>query len=333
MKSLFFQNIKIWVRAQLWSKVKLTSRYEVDNRPVFIFASRRGGSTWAMEIFSQKKEFLNIRHPFSVYNVPNYLLSELPIVRCGEFVDPSFHEYQMLKQFLDKIINGKVVFNSKAKFWKPSFSFRPSRLVLKITSAKSLYQELKKSFDFYGIYLTRHPIACALSCSRNNWGTTSPAFLNSRSFLERNNIEASLLEEMQIIEDGDNELKRHVLNWALENLDLVRILKEQKTPLLHLYYEDLVLYPEINLTKIGDYTNTVFSLEEQKNIKKPSGSTKGRSERGFEKVLSDGNKREIANGWQKKVSSEDIKWTYELLEKLGINLYGYHNHDVWKRNL
>ena len=324
--------IKDYAKSAVYSCVKLNLKEDESHKPIFIFATRRGGSTWAMELFSKRKEFLSISHPFSIYNNPKNLTFNLPIPRCGVFVDPNIHELEEIEKYLAKLINGEIIFNAKSRLWSSDFSFRPERVVLKITAAKSIYQNLEKMTDFFGIYITRHPLACALSCTRNKWGTTTASFLNSIDFNKRNRISKSLLSELKIIENQGNEIRRHVLNWAVENMDMVRLLKSKEGSPLHIYYEDLVTEPEEMLKTIFDYTKMTFRQSDLEGLQQPSGSTKGKSEKGFEKLLNTGQTNEIANGWQKKVGSDEIDFTYDLLSKMDIDLYSHHNHDLWKRS-
>ena len=310
---------KILIKQSIW---ELLSRHRQGRKKnICIFASRRGGSTWLMELIGSNKGLRYIDQPFSIYSASLIQLQYLPVFDYGQFIHLDKEEKEMVKYFFNRLLEGSLKINSQWKFWQQDFDFVSNRLVLKIVDAKGIIDWIEECFDVHVIYLTRHPIPQALSVIRNGWGLTVKAYLRNSYFVEHYLNDGVLAYCHDILEKG-SLLQKYVLNWALENLVPIRMLPD-KPEWIHISYEDLTLFPEktiVQLARVLDLANLDAMM---KKIKRPSRSTRKFSTGQKKYMISSHNHDYLIKSWRKEISDEDERSAFKILEKLGITIYRY----------
>ena len=310
---------KILIKQSIW---ELLSRHRQGRKKnICIFASRRGGSTWLMELIGSNKGLRYIDQPFSIYSASLIQLQYLPVFDYGQFIHLDKEEKEMVKYFFNRLLEGSLKINSQWKFWQQDFDFVSNRLVLKIVDAKGIIDWIEECFDVHVIYLTRHPIPQALSVMRNGWGLTVQAYLRNSYFVEHYLNDGVLAYCHDILEKG-SLLQKYVLNWALENLVPIRMIPD-KPDWIRISYEDLTLFPEktiVQLARVLDLANLDAMM---KKIKRPSRSTRKFSTGQKKYMISSHNHDYLIKSWRKEISDEDERSAFKILEKLGITIYRY----------
>jgi hypothetical protein len=310
---------KTLIKKSIWT---LLSRHRQGReKNICIFASRRGGSTWLMELIASNKGVRYVDQPFSIYSASLIQFQYLPVLGYGQFIHLDKEEKEMVKYFFNRLFEGSLKINSQWKFWQKDFDFVSNRLVMKIVDAKGIIDWIEECFDVHIIYLTRHPIPQALSVMRNGWGLTVKAYLRNSYFTEHYLNDDILAYCHDILKEG-SLLQKYVLNWSLENLVPIRMIPN-KPNWIYISYEDLTLFPEktiLQLAKVLDLANIDAMM---KKIKRPSRSTKRFSTGQKKYMISSHNYDYLIKGWKKEISDEDERSAFKILEKLGITIYQY----------
>jgi len=310
---------KILIKKSIW---ELLSRHRQGSKKnICIFASRRGGSTWLMELIGSNKGLRYIDQPLSIYSASLIQFQYLPVFNYGQFIHLDKEEKEMVKYFFNRLFEGSLKINSQWKFWQKDFDFVSNRLVLKIVDAKGIIDWIEECFDVHVIYLTRHPIPQALSVMRNDWGLTVKAYLRNSYFVEHYLNDGVLAYCHDILEKG-SLLQKYVLNWALENLVPIRMIPD-KPEWIHISYENLTLFPEKTIVELARALDLANFDAMMKKIKRPSRSTRRFSTGKKKYMISSHNHDYLIKSWKKEISDEDERSAFKILEKLGITIYRY----------
>lgn len=309
--------------ASIWREaVKQTAwrmnRHTPGSKPdICLFATRRGGSTWLMDILSVNRGLRYLNQPFSFFSGPVYLRHHLPLVEASQFIHLDAAQEKQVHVYLESLLTGRLAVNAPWEFWKPAFDFRSDRLLLKILDAKGLIDWIDQAFKMDIVYLTRHPIPTSLSILSNGWGLTARAYLQHPYFCETYLPGALHAYCWDLIRTG-TPLQQYVLNWALENLTPLRLLP-QRPAWHHISYEELTLYPERTLERLA----TTLQLNDTGRMKAQLGLA-SRSSKSLNTTLdaTDGAHARLQK-WKKRISDKEEKTACAILDKLELDLYTY----------
>lgn len=311
------RSIRATVREAIWLA---TSRHEQGAKPnILLFATRRGGSTWAMELIAANRGVRPLNQPLGTLsrNITYGQMLELPRFHEGQITSLSASESERMKSVIDRIMAGEIVINAPTDFWSKDYVRTSNRLVLKITDAKPVIGWFDQFIDAQIVYLTRHPIPQALSCIRNGWTLTVSSHLRDPAFAEANlNSEAEALAHDVMA--GENELQKFVLNWALENVAALRLLGDRPS-WTHIRYEDCVRDPQHVLGVLAERLGLDDWDRMRARVERPSGSSR-RSTSGTVRAIEAGDGRSALDAWRTKVDDLDQRRARDLLEVFGIDL-------------
>lgn len=296
-----------------------TARHEQGaKRNVLLMASRRGGSTWAMEIIAANKGVRSLNQPFSTLS-PSTSLTQffaLPRMHMSAITSLDKTGEEAMSNAMRSIFAGELVMVAPVRFWERGYTWRSDRLVLKITDAKPVIEWFARNVDADIVYFSRHPIPQSLSCMRNGWNRTTPAFLRDPDFV------AAYLDGdpgwCHDIEAGGSELDRWVLNWGLENVAPVRGLPHHPD-WLHLKYEDCVREPQAALELLAAHLDLTDMDKMMATLKKPSGSS-ALSTPAVRQEIRSGGLDVVASGWRRDVDADAEHSAAEVLDRLHIDM-------------
>ena len=313
-------NVRYEVRALIKELIWwLTNGHRPGDQPnIALFATRRGGSTWLMEIIAANSGIKYINQPLSVETVglTAAQFRRMPFA-MGELVALDDTSEERLRTYLEAVLSGELPVNAPTRFWRRDFRFRTNRLVLKCVAGKPVIDWIATNFELNIVYLTRHPIPQALSCMRNSWRLHLAGFLDSNAFCSMH-LGDALGFCNDIASDG-SELDRYVLNWALENVVPARLLPE-RPEWLHVRYEDTVVSPEAVIEKVADRLGLADLDAMRARIDVPSLSSAISTDVARRKIVA-GDRESLAFGWRNDVSDDDVRSAMRILERLGIDLY------------
>jgi len=283
-------------------------------KPIVIFATRRGGSTLLAEMIACQSQVDYINEPLNLWRYSPYFYA-LPHPVRGRFISLKTEEERQVRAYFGSLLSGRVkAFNAWNPF-RPTWSFRVHRLVVKLLSANTLIDWLSREFDIEVVYLLRHPVAVASSCLRLHWGNDAEAYLQNLYFREE-----VLGSERARFADGvlakGTPLEKFVLEWCLENLYPLSVYRER--PWLVLTYEEIISRPR----EISELICSRLGLADAERmahmVLRPSRTTCFSESK--ETITQEG-PAALLGRWRKRVSQEDLKGVQQILDALGIRVY------------
>jgi hypothetical protein len=296
-----------------------TCRHEQGDRPnILLFATRRGGSTFAMELIAANRGIRSLDQPLELLG-PSTTAAQaarVPIYRQGQITSLDESSERQLRSLMDDIFTGRVVINAPTRFWRRDASLRSDRLVLKILDAKPVIDWFDVNLDCQIVYLTRHPIPQALSCLRNGWSLTAHAYLADDRFVEANLSPGALALAHDTVRGG-TDLRRFVVNWALENVAPTRLLPDHPD-WIHVRYEDCVTDPTGTLDRLAGHLDLPDVDRMREIVSRPSVSSR-RSTSDTRSTIESGRASEVVSRWRDEVDPADRQWCDRLLETFGID--------------
>ncbi|MGE4303761.1 MAG: hypothetical protein AB7E24_06960 [Novosphingobium sp.] len=287
---------------------------------VAVFSSRRGGSTMLMELLCTNSCMSFSDQPFSLYTASQAQMQELPLLEYSQIISPDDDELERIFEYTDRILSGQSVVNGPWKFWTSGSNMRTTRMVLKITDAKSIAGALAHRFGLKTVVSTRNPIAQGSSVERNGWDFTGRAFLRNPEFVERW-LPGSLIDDAWSILRGNDRLACRVLDWTLENLPLIDATKSHPD-WLFLSYEKLVLAPEASVRELASYCD--LQGEEDRMLQqllRPSRSTKRQSTAATREKIAEGDRTYLASRWREKIPESRERELLDICSHFGLGIY------------
>jgi len=314
--------VKLTVRAlakELVWRVATSHTPEPGVNDIAVFATRRGGSTWIMEMIGANRGVRPLNQPLETLsrNLTLGQATEIPKFDQGQITSLPDLERERLHDVISKLLSGELVFNAPVKFWARGFTFKSNRHVLKITDAKPVIGWFSDTFAIDVVYLTRHPIPQALSCIRNKWTLTVRPFLQDERYIAEHLTGVQVDRCRQVMTTG-TYLEQFVLNWALENLPPLRLLPT-RPEWTHVSYERCVADPVSVVETLAARLHLNDREAMLATIRRPSGSSR-RSTASVRDKISTGEGRATLDGWRSAIAANELTSCSRLLDDLGIDL-------------
>lgn len=285
-----------------------------NRKDIFIFATRRGGSTLLMEMIQSQKGVNFVDQPLDIWCYNPYK-RWMPNVLLEGISDLGETGLNQLKSYFENIVlKGRLRVYSQWNIWDKDYKFFWDCLVVKILNAPYLIDWFADNFDVHIVYLVRHPIPTALSIIKENWGCTAKAFLNN-SWLKENFLSDEQLATSRMILEEGTKLDKFVLEWCFSNLYPLKVFKERSW--LTISYEELLLRNR----KVSDLICERFELEDpekmSKRVFKPSKTSSKQSQQDIESL----GPAYLINRWRNEVDDKIQDKVMEILTVFDINAY------------
>lgn len=310
------------VRATAKEAIWLTVRHRPGAKPnICLFCTRRGGSTWLMEIIGANRGILPLNQPVEIVtpNLTPYQFRRLPKFDGGLIVHPDADQEKALRAYTDDLMAGRIRVNAPYAFWRRDFQFRTDRLLLKIVGAKPMMDWFDRNYSVDMVYLVRHPIPQSLSCIRNAWPTTTRVYLRNEWFADEVVADPALLAYAEDLERTGNDLERFVLNWIVENLYPLRVLAD-RPHWLALSYEECV----VDQGRIFDEVCSRLDLTDKDRMRaaalRASRSSSLSSDSAVSAIRAGDREAQVA-GWRTKVGADDQQRVARIFDRFGVTLY------------
>lgn len=311
------------IKTSIKNTLRLLHRHQPTYKDIYIISLGRAGSTLLAEMLNSQRGVRLVTEPLlntssNLDALKNYFNSHFISDR---YVDLDKTDFEKLLKYFDHLSRMKT---SNSIYWtdfgKRSHSFRTNRTVFKTHRLTYLFDELLEAVDALGIYLIRHPISHSLSRMRLGWDTYSDAYLAAAKI--KNSISDQALKMAHTVLETGSVLQKYVLNWCLENFVFLNAqkLNIHTNKVIALSYEEILAYPEKVTLGLADrfgFSETDVMLAQ---IKKPSAgiihSTKEASEQ-----IQQGKAHLLLGSWRSKISDQDEKDAFDILEEFGFNQY------------
>lgn len=314
----------LYARVALRSLVRevtwlVTCDHRQGSRPnVLLFSSRRGGSTFVMELLGANRAIRTLDQPFATVSsaMTSGQVARLPRFRQGQLTSVNDVVQPRLASLMDDIFAGRLVINAPVKFWRRGMTWRSDRLVLKITDAIPIIDWFDSNVPCQIVYLSRHPIPQALSCLRNGWNLTIDGHLHDDEFIEANLTDRSLAVAHDVARSG-SELQRFVLNWMLDNVAPLRVLVDRPA-WTHVRYEDCVTAPDDTLERLARRLGLEDMQRMRAVVTRPSVSS-DISTRETRHEIASGRGASQLTRWRSEVDDATERWCYALFEAFDLD--------------
>jgi len=303
----------------LW-KLAYRHRSDPDKADICLYSSRRGGSTLLMEILAANRGMSFSDQPFGLYTASGPNINRLPIFPYGQIYAPDEQELALIREYVDGLFAGEIPANVPWKFWARGWYRRTDRMTLKITDAKGLAQWFDESYRAHALVMTRHPLAQSLSVQRIGWQVTGKGFLRNEAY-RRDHLTPELVEMCERIYAQGPSLTCHVLDWGLENLPLIKGLRDNPH-WIHVSYEELVADSSAVVSMLARSMDLPDEARMLEVAGRPSRSTKRSSTAATVKNIRSKDVKDLLLGWRDKVEPALRDECFEVLDRLGVRLYG-----------
>lgn len=305
-----------------------------SRKDIFIFSSFRSGSTWLAELIKSQK---GVKFPISpnkiefLENIDDYYKQ---IEQRPYYLQLSEKEKEIIKDYIDKTSKGKLVYGRRyVDIFSKNHSFISERSIYRLLRSNYLIDWFNSNFDIHSIYLLRHPIAASLSRKKiwsksdnpSYWSPNNNYFLNSNYFIDNflSSEEKSYLEKKL---KTASTLERFIISWSLENLSQIRKIQSDNLNYntILLTYEDLL----INTKKVVNFLYDELNLNNKEKILKkidtPSSTVNYSDDKTKTKFANDEYDPEyLLTKWQKDVSKQEERSIFEIINRLGIEIYKF----------
>lgn len=311
-----------FIAKKITNTLKFNIAKDKKCKNIFLYCSRRGGSTVLMQALAGSLKATYVDQPFSTYSAKNFEhISSIPKVSKSEMLYLDEEDENSLKKLILELSNGDKKYNSSYRPFAKDFNFFYDTVIFKVTNAKSYILKINEWFGPTNIIFLRHPLAVSLSCFQNGWGYTNHAFLNNRKF-----VQECLTQEQysycKAITDNGTTKQKHIVNWFLDHAFILSNLPKDAVVIK---YEDLLTSP---LSVANSIKETVTELDVGafiKSLEKPSKSSKFSSSLKNRKKVSPNFIKEREESVKNNFNVEEIFTLSELfrLFKQVSNFYEY----------
>jgi hypothetical protein len=294
-------------------------RVRPRRRPIFLYAARRSGSTLLMEVICANPGVMFSDQPFGIYTASSANINRLPVFPYGQLAYPDDDEQHALEDYVHGLLSGRVKANAPWKFWSTEFHFRNDRICLKITDAKSMVEWMAERFDADTIIMTRHPVAQALSVAKLGWFPTGKGLLRNATFVERWLDTEREAYCWDVYRTG-SDLERRTLDWALENLPMLKQLPNHDD-WLYISYEDLIAHTPQVIAALAQQLELPHRERMEARVARPSRSTRRESTAERQRLIQQGDRDRLLNAWREQVTPDELSKCFRILDSLAIDLY------------
>ena len=285
---------------------------------VLLFASRRGGSTFLMELIGAGEGVRTLDQPLELISSSptTAQAAELPLFRQGQMTSLDDLSEEWLGRLVDRLLAGEVVINAPTRVWRAGAWRTSHRMVLKIIDAKPIIEWFDGRFGCEIVYLTRHPLPQSMSCIRNGWTLTADAHLRDREFLDRYVPAPAEALARDVMASGST-LRQWVVNWLLENVAPLTALPRHPE-WVHVRYEDSVRRPDDTIEWLAERLNLRDVDTMRSAVERPSVSSDISTAETRELIIS-GRLGDRADAWRDEVDPSEQRWCCTALETFGID--------------
>jgi hypothetical protein len=318
MPDSLYESLRAAAKELVWQAV----RYEPgDRRPILLFSTRRGGSTWLMETIAANRGVLPLNQPLEILtpNLTPYQYRRMPKFDRGQIVHPDPDQEADLREYTDDLMAGRIRVNAPHRFWKKGFRFRTDRLLLKIVDAKPMMDWFDATYDVDIVYLVRHPVPQSMSCVRNGWVTSTRGYTRNDWFVDEVLRDSKLRDFAEERDRNGAPLERFVVNWVVENLFPLRVLAH-RPHWLALSYEECVVDQERVFATICDR----LELDDVDGMRRASARASRSSSMSSEESLSairGGDRQAQVAGWMDRITKDESAAVSAVLDRFGVSLY------------
>jgi len=289
------------------------SVYKATENPIFVFSTRRSGSTLLMRMIYSQKKVDYVDQPLDLWK-PHPCFEDIPRPTYSQYITLDEHDKKTLREFFDKVISGGIRIRNQWDITDVNFSFRVNRLVVKILNGLPMIDWFSKEFELDIIYQIRHPIPVALSTLKRGWGNVASAYLEDEQFCEEH-LDATKVDFGRKVLRQGSRIQQFVLEWCLRNTYTLR--RFRKRSWLTLTYEEVVSRPREVSELICHKLDLPNHSRMREVIETPTATTTSSSKQ----AINDSGSVSLVDRWMHELSPEEVSEAADVLEVFEIEVY------------
>jgi len=280
---------------------------------IFLFSTARSGSTWLMEMIACHKGIKVVNEPFLVTRFSDAPNAILPNWNC---LLPNPDREALLESYIRTLIDNKLAVGVPLPHER-LYKMFTNRVLFKILRCKDMMNWFEDKFEGKILYLVRHPVATA--ASRSNYGRL-PLFLANEVFCEQY-LTPDLREFGVGILNNGTDIEKKALDWCLQNRPPLKFL--DRSNWICTTYENLVVDPG-EIVRVLHAIGISCSQQLDKRLSEASLSSR-RSDKTTKEFLRNskswGERAYLIRKWRQKVTTEEERKVFAIVERFGIDLY------------
>jgi len=282
------------------------------HKSILVAGTARSGTTWLGDILASQLNGRIMFEPFHSRKVKTFSQ-----YHYFHYMRPDEKD-EVLADFCKRIFSGDIrdkwIDNYIEVLW-------PKYRVVKEIRANLLLKWIHNQFPQVPmLFIIRHPCAVVLSRMTLNWDTDRDIepFLAQPKLLED-----FLGKKMDVIMEATSPEEKHAVIWCVSNL--IPLKQFQKEELNVIFYENLCLQPEIEITRLFQSIQLERRSSLFTTLEVPSTTTLQTSA-----IVTGANR---VNSWQNKLTSGQIDKILSVVATFGLDyLYGDSITPLaWKR--
>jgi len=291
--------------------------YKLNKKPIFIFGTRRSGSTLLTKMIYSQPRVDYVTEPLNLWRYHRHY-HRLPNPYLSKFISLKANEEKLLSEYFRALLAGRCRLRNQWNVFDKDYSFCVNKLVIKVLSGKRLIDWFDYNFDIEVIYLIRHPIPVSLSIIKRGWGNTADAFLKN-DYFSKYFLDDDKEGFCRSILTNGLPIEAYILEWCLENLYPLSIYHQR--PWLVLTYEELVSRPR----QVSELICSRFDLPNPermcKTLLRPT-KTSMRESRDFIRIEGPSQR---AVHWLNEVNEQELNQIKNIFEVFGLKEYSVYN--------
>lgn len=233
---------RISLEKKLWL-IRNTQKNFVPEDQLYLFSDPRGGSTWLTELLLEIPDTTVLWEPLRPDHIKE--LKKLHFSFRQHIPKDAF--WPEAKLVFDKINSGSIINEWTALKTTPERFKKANKLIIKYCRGNALLPWFCEQYDIKlpPVYLIRHPFGVAASqLKQGGWdyqfkGFNIPGGPYNNLYLKHKEFLLSLKSKEEAL----------VATWCLTNMVP---LSESNKKWIEVFYEDLVIQPEVEINKIFD---------------------------------------------------------------------------------
>lgn len=301
-----------------WVLTGLSRYRQGQKKDILLLSSRRSGSTWLMEVLGVEPGLRSLNEPFGPKFIHRSILATAP---GFDAVCSGHRLFQLDEDLADctaRYMTEPALNRLSGPYnpLSPSFHFRYDRTLWKVIHANPAIDYFYQQADrFHTLLLLRHPCPTILSMMRK-YEPELALILRNEGFC-RTYVDDAAYTAFQDIERGGTLLEKFAAEWALEQVAPLRGLEVHAAKLRILSYEALLAEPEASVSGIANFCELSDPEKILRYLRYPSASTAGDRMQTMKRASA----ADLIGGWRKKLSGEEEKAVFRILERAGIDNY------------
>ena len=284
---------------------------------IFLFATRRGGSTFLAEVLASEPGIWFANEPLGCFEaLSGYKerIKWLPLLPDSQFFDLLPNQERQLQEYINNLLVGGCPLLGSSS--RPKFPLIADRVLLKILNAPFLIDWFCNIKNSQVLFLSRHPAAQTLSVLRNKWPMSAYTYFAKPKFLSHYFTPEKIEFGQRILAEG-TDWEKGILNWIMDTYVPLYLSSEK---ILRITYEELTLIPETVLEFLCKFLNLKDYKSICSRIKKPSGSSHLSTE-STRRLITQGTRFGLISQWQTQISQEQASQAQIILERFEIDIY------------